>query len=71
MRQITYKYNVGDTVKFKDKFHSPTCGLAGREGTTAKITGTALPYNNKPHYYIDDVAGEAYAEACFAGTIGG
>lgn len=66
MKNITYKYNVGDYVKFKDKFSSPTCGLVGREGTTAKIAGRALPYNNRPHYYLE---GEAaiFPETCFAG----
>jgi hypothetical protein len=64
---ITYKYNVGDIVKFKDKFHSPTCGLVGREGTTAKITGLAPSYNNKPYYYLDNNICGAYRESCFVG----
>jgi hypothetical protein len=67
MRDIIYKYNVGDYVKFKDKFHSPTCGLVGREGTIAKITGIAFAYNNRPHYYINDIEGEVFPESCFAG----
>jgi hypothetical protein len=67
MKDITYKYNVGDYVKFKDKFHSPTCGLVGREGTIAKITGHAFAYNNRPHYYINDIEGEVFTETCFAG----
>ena len=64
---MTFKYNTGDTVKFKDKFVRPSCGLVGREGTTAVITGVALPYNNKTHYYINGNTSEAYAESCFAG----
>ena len=67
MKDITYKYNVGDYVKFKDKFSSPTCGLVGREGTIAKITGHAFAYNNRPHYYINDIEGEVFTETCFAG----
>lgn len=67
MRNITYKYNVGDYVKFKSKFSSPTCGLVGREGTIAKITGLAPSYNNKPHYYLDNNICGAYRESCFAG----
>jgi hypothetical protein len=67
MRNITYKYNVGDYVKFKDKFSSPTTGLVGREGTIAKITGLAPSYNNKPHYYLDNNICGAYKESCFAG----
>ena len=67
MENIIYKYKVGDYVKFKDKFSSPTCGLVGREGTIAKITGIAFAYNNKPHYYINDIDGEVFTETCFAG----
>ena len=66
MSIIHHKYNAGDVVKFKDKFHSPTCGLVGREGTTAKIAGRALPYNDRPHYYLE---GEEaiFPETCFVG----
>ena len=67
MRNIIYKYNVGDKVKFKDKFDRPTCGLIGREGEIVEITGLALAYNNKPHYYINNVEGEVFVESCFAG----
>jgi hypothetical protein len=67
MKNITYKYNVGDYVKFKDKFSSPTTGLVGREGTIAKITGIAFAYNNRPHYHINNIEGEVFAESCFAG----
>lgn len=67
MKNIIYKYNVGDYVKFKDKFSSPTTGLVGREGTIAKITGLAPSYNNKPHYYLDNNICGAYKESCFAG----
>lgn len=66
MSIITYKYNAGDVVKFKDKFHSPTCGLKGKEGTTVKIAGRALPYNNKPHYYVEGVEA-IFPETCFQG----
>lgn len=64
---VTYKYNVGDYVRFKDKFSSPSTGLVGREGTIAKITGIAPSYNNKPHYYLDNNICGAYRESCFAG----
>ena len=67
MRNITYKYNVGDYVKFKDKFSSPTTGLVGREGTVAKITGIAPSYNNKPYYYLNGSTEEVFAESVFAG----
>lgn len=67
MKIITHKYKVGDYVRFKDKFNSPTTGLAGREGTIAKITGIAPSYNNKPHYYLDSNISTVYTEGCFAG----
>lgn len=67
MKNITHKYKVGDYVRFKDKFNSPTTGLVGREGTIAKITGIAPSYNNKPHYYIDGNISTVYTEGCFAG----
>ena len=68
MRNITYKYNVGDYVKFKDKFHSTaSCDLKKLAGTTATITGRALPYNNKPFYHLNNNDHTAYPETCFAG----
>ena len=67
MRSITYKYNVGDKVKFKDKFDRPTCGLVGREHEIVEITGHALAYNNKPHYHINNEIGVAYPESIFSG----
>ena len=67
MKNIIHKYNVGDYVRFKNKFNSPTTGLVGREGTIAKVTGIAPSYNNKPHYYLDDNICGAYVESCFAG----
>lgn len=67
MKNIKHKYKVGDYVRFKDKFSSPTTGLVGREGTIVKITGLAPSYNNKPYYYIDNNICGAYKESCFAG----
>lgn len=67
MSIIHFKYNVGDYVRFKSKFTNPTCGLAWRAGTIAKITGRALPYNDRSHYYVNDVEEEAFPESCFAG----
>lgn len=67
MRSITYKYSVGDYVRFKSKFTNPTCGLAEKAGTVAKITGIAPSYNNKPHYYLDNEAGVVYPETLFVG----
>jgi hypothetical protein len=67
MRNITYKYKVGDKVKFKDKFVRPSCGLVWRAGTEAEITGIAPAYNNKPHYYVNGVNDEVFPEKVFAG----
>lgn len=67
MEKINYKYKVGDTVIFKSSFKNPSCGLVGREGTTAKITGIAKAYNNKPHYYLDGDDTVCYHENLFAG----
>lgn len=64
---INHKFNTGDKVKFKDKFINPSCGLVGREGTVVTIKGAALPYNNKPHYYLEEIPDSAFAESCFAG----
>ena len=64
---IVYKYNAGDVVKFKDKFHpSASCGLAEKAGIAVKIAGQALAYNNKPHYYIEGEE-SVFAETCFQG----
>ena len=62
---IKHAYKVGDKVKFKDKFVRPTCGLVGREGEVVEITGIALSYNNKPHYYINNIEKEVYSETVF------
>jgi hypothetical protein len=78
MKQITYKYKVGETVKFKDKYHpTATCGLHERAGTTAKISGYAPSYYNKPHYYLegivahvgDRVINEVFPEEVFTGLV--
>ena len=67
MINVVHKFEVGDTVLFKHKFINPSCGLVGREGTFAKITGIAPSYNNKPHYYLDKEEGVVYPEDLFVG----
>jgi hypothetical protein len=52
---------------FKVSFKNPSCGLVGREGTTAKVTGLAKAYNNKPHYYLDGDETTVYPESLFVG----
>ncbi len=64
-RTITYKYNVGDTVKFKDKFHrTASCGLKERAGTTAKIV-ERIDYGGAT-YRLEGITG-VFKERCFAG----
>ena len=67
MKTVNHKFKVGDYVRFKDKFHSPTTGLVGREGTWTKVMGIAPSYNNKPHYYLDCEEGTVYPETLFVG----
>ena len=65
MRNITYKYNVGDVIKFKNKFHNTcSCGLKGLEGTTG-IVEERRDYAG-PCYKL--VGGNSfYKESCFEG----
>ena len=64
MRNITYKYNLGDIVKFKDKFHSPTCSLVGLEGTTG-VVEERRDYNG-PCYKLAGM--DSFCkESCFEG----
>lgn len=52
MEQIIYKYNVGDTIKFKSKFPpSASVGLHKLAGTAGKIVGKK--YFAKPFYEIE------------------
>ena len=65
MRNITYKYNHGDRVCFKDKYPpSASCGLHERAGTTAVIAERS-DYNG-PSYKLVGVRGW-FKESCFAG----
>jgi hypothetical protein len=65
MRNITYKYNRGDRVCFKDKYPpSASCGLLERVGTTAVIAERS-DYNG-PSYKLVGVRGW-FKESCFAG----
>ena len=67
MRTITYKYKIGDIVKFKDKFPpSASCGLKDFEGTTG-VVADKRDYNG-PCYLI---AGTNcyFKESVFAGRV--
>jgi hypothetical protein len=68
MRQITYKYNVGDTIRFKEKFHpSASCGLKELVGCTARVI-ECKDYNG-PCYKLAGIEG-FFQESCFQGKEG-
>ena len=69
MENITYKYKVGDKVKFKENMINPTCGLLKLMGQEATITGLAPAYNNKPCYYINGDDSTVYYERLFEGKV--
>lgn len=64
MRNITYKYNLGDAVKFKDNFHSPTCELKGLEGITGVVEERG-DYNGPCYKLVG--SNSFYKESCFEG----
>ena len=67
MRNITYKYNIGDIVKFKEKFPpSAACGLAEKASSTAKVV-ERKDYGG-PAYRLEG-HGEWFKEGCFAGRV--
>ncbi len=65
MKKITYKYNIGDYVRFKDKL-APTasCGLAEKAGSIAKIT-ERFDYGSAC-YALEGHEG-VFTENCFEG----
>lgn len=67
MSNITYKYKVGDRVKFRENMINPSCGLLKLMGQEVEITGIAPAYNNKPCYYINGDNNTVYSERLFAG----
>lgn len=69
MKNITYKYKVGDKVKFRENMVNPTCGLLKRMGQEVTITGIAPAYDNKPCYYIDGDNSTVYYERLFEGKV--
>ena len=64
---ITYKYKVGDKVRFRENLINPTCGLLKLRGQEVEISGLAPVYNNKPCYYINGDFSTVYYERLFAG----
>lgn len=67
MRQITYKYNVDDTIKFKETFGpSASCGLKELAGCTARVV-ERRDYNG-PCYKLANIDG-FFQERCFQGKV--
>lgn len=65
MRKITYKYKVGDVVRFKDHFYPyASCGLKERAGTTAKIV-ECIDFGGAT-YRLEGITG-VFKQRCFAG----
>lgn len=65
MRNITYKYNIGDTVYIKMAFAAPTTGLADLAGVKAKVVGRR-DYNG-PCYQLEGLTGY-FQESTIFGT---
>jgi hypothetical protein len=67
MRNITYKYNLGDVVRFKSKFHeSASCGLAELAGTQG-VVEDRRDYNG-PCYKLAGMD-QFFTEKCFDGSV--
>lgn len=67
MRNITYKYNLGDVVRFKFKFHeSASCGLAELAGTQG-VVEDRRDYNG-PCYKLAGMD-QFFTEKCFDGSV--
>lgn len=65
MRNIIYKYEIGDTVMFKCTFHpTASCSLLKLSGKTAVVTDRR-DYNG-PVYKLEGYDGY-FTEDCFAG----
>ena len=78
VNKFVHKYNIGDVVRFKDKYPAEaSCDLHEHAGTTAKISGYAKFYECKPCYYlegINDHVGDrvikvVFPEDVFAGLV--
>ena len=59
---VNYKFKVGDMVKFKEHFHSPSCGLEGLEGAVVVIEDRTI--YGSPAYKIKGREGY-FKESCF------
>jgi hypothetical protein len=67
MRNITYRYNLGDVVRFKSKFHeSASCGLAELAGTQG-VVEDRRDYNG-PCYKLAGMD-QFFTEKCFDGSV--
>lgn len=70
MRNIEFKYNVGDYVRFKSHYASDaSCDLFERVGTIAVVTDRAD--FNGPAYKLSCDEDSWYKEGCFEGLASG
>lgn len=66
MRNISYKYNVGDIVQIKMTFAQPSCGLASMAGIKAKVVAR-YDYNG-PCYELEGLSG-LFQETTLVGAV--
>jgi hypothetical protein len=70
MRNIEFKYNVGDYVRFKSHYNSDaSCDLFDRAGTIAVVADRAD--FGGPAYKLSCTEDSWYCEGCFEGLASG
>lgn len=70
MRNIEFKYNVGDCVRFKSHYDSDaSCDLFDRAGTIVVVADRAD--FGGPAYKLSDDEDSWYCEGCFEGLASG
>lgn len=64
MNNVNYKYNIGDTIKFKDKVNSSaSCSLKKLAGSVVKVINRR--YYGKPCYMFEGLEQEGwFTEGC-------
>lgn len=67
MRQITYKYNIGDVIRFKEKFNKTTTSCLKKFASRAAKVTERRDYNG-PCYRLEGIEG-FFTERCFTGIV--
>lgn len=66
MREVTFKYNIGDTLKFKEDFDSSASDiLFDLAGTTRKVVDRCV--FSHPAYKLEGLNDSWFTEDCFVG----